>query len=65
MRQGTIVYSPSEKYCRSIRNYDKRKYAWAYRDFLRCYTTEAPPRPDNLSVMAAQAVEMRLRECMR
>lgn len=53
-----------ERYIRRIRNYDKRRYAWAYRDYLRAFTTAEPPRPESLSVMAAQAVRLELKSLL-
>jgi hypothetical protein len=47
--------SEAEKYIRKIRNNDKRAYAWSYYRFLRGMS-DAPSRPDSLSVIAAQAV---------
>lgn len=59
-----MKYSKGEQYCRSIKNYQKRQYAYNYRDFIRGYTKEKPQPPKTLSLMAAQAVRLNLDECL-
>jgi hypothetical protein len=51
-------------YIRRIRNEAKRRYAYTYWKHLLGYYN-APARPATLSFMAAQAVEMQLRELVK
>lgn len=52
------------RYVRSIRNGPKRRYAQAC-VAARLAGQSAPERPDDLSVMGAQAVQMRLAEILK
>jgi len=52
------------RYVQHIRNAVKREYGDAYLRALAFHEAE-PPRPAGLSVMAAQAVRMNLRELTR
>ena len=50
----------AERYIYRMRNRDKREYALRYFNYLAGFSRE--PEPANLSVMAAQAVRMRLHD---
>lgn len=57
-----MVYAPAQRYMRAIRNARKREYAWSYWRYLTSPARGAvrPAIPEGLSLMGAQAVEMRL-----
>lgn len=57
------MFRAADRYVHRIRNQRKRAYAAAYWRFLRGVDPE--PERGELSVMAAQAVRMELREIMR
>lgn len=62
-RMNSKPYWNARHYCKRRRNPHKRKYALAY---MRHLTDgwPAPPRPRQLGVMGAQAVEMDLRDLL-
>jgi hypothetical protein len=53
---------PTETYIRAIRNTGKREYAEDFRSFLYGQGDEPDYHAYGISLMAAQAVEMRLAE---
>ena len=52
----------AKAYVKRIRNATKRQFAREYLEYLSGWRCEAPLRPDNLSVMACQAVRLALHD---
>jgi hypothetical protein len=60
-RDRAVIDLRAARYVASIRTKAKREHASRYLAFLRRERNEPPQRNESLSLMAAQAVEMRLR----
>ena len=55
-----LDYTDSLRYISKIRNTNKQKYAFAYRNYLFGYTLEPDYHKFNICCMAAQAVRFDL-----